>query len=162
MSNEYICKEALGTLFGIGPYALKTLVSHAKKHTLLIHGLTGRVNSFSLSFKRMSYLHLHTSLRTKSFLQQTQGLRGIHVMQLLVLQLREMRKIIYQNQIQDVRREVSTKNMLIYIVGKFKQQPRETSLKRLIILKQMRNINSKQKFVVGNHFGTTGKKITPI
>ena len=51
MSNEYICKEALGTLFGYGPFALKTLVSHAKKHALPIHGLTGRVNSFSAKFQ---------------------------------------------------------------------------------------------------------------
>ena len=26
MSNQYICKEALGTLFGLGPHALKSLV----------------------------------------------------------------------------------------------------------------------------------------
>ena len=26
MSNEYICKEALGTLFGLGPHAVRTLV----------------------------------------------------------------------------------------------------------------------------------------
>ena len=45
MSNKYICKEALGTLFGYGPKALKALVLHAKNHTLPIHGLTGRVDS---------------------------------------------------------------------------------------------------------------------
>ena len=55
-----------------------------------------------------------------------------------------------------------TKNMPIYMDGKFKQQPREPSLKRLIMLKQMRNINSKQKFVAGGDFITTGKRITPI
>ena len=26
MPNEYICKEALGTLFGLGPHAVGTLV----------------------------------------------------------------------------------------------------------------------------------------
>ena len=51
MSNEYICKEALGTLFGFGPKALKVLLLHAKNHTLPIHGLTGRVKSFSAKFK---------------------------------------------------------------------------------------------------------------
>ena len=51
MSNEYICKEALGTLFGIGPYALKTLVRHAKYHTLPIHGLTGRVDHKSAKYE---------------------------------------------------------------------------------------------------------------
>ena len=30
MLNEYICKEALGTLFGLGSHVLKTLVRHAK------------------------------------------------------------------------------------------------------------------------------------
>ena len=51
MSNKYICKEALGTLFGLGPHALKTLVRHTKYHTLPIHGLTGRVNSVSVKFQ---------------------------------------------------------------------------------------------------------------
>ena len=51
MSNKYICKEALGTLFGYSPFALKTLVSHAKKHILPIHGLTGKVDSFSAKFQ---------------------------------------------------------------------------------------------------------------
>ena len=47
MSNKYICKEALGTLFGLGPHVLKTLVRHAKYHTLPIHGLTGRITPMS-------------------------------------------------------------------------------------------------------------------
>ena len=51
MANEYICKEALGTLFGLGPHALKSLVRHAKYHTLPIHGLTGRVDSKSVQFQ---------------------------------------------------------------------------------------------------------------
>ena len=51
MSNEYICMEALSTLFGYGPFALKMLVRHAKYHTLPIHGLTGRVDSFSAKFQ---------------------------------------------------------------------------------------------------------------
>ena len=68
MSNEYICKEALGTLFGLGPHALKSLVRHAKYHTLPIHGLTERLITNQLSIKRIYYLHLHTFLRTKLFL----------------------------------------------------------------------------------------------
>ena len=51
MSNEYICKEALGTLFGLGSHAVGSLVRHAKFHTLLIHGLTGRVDSVSVKFQ---------------------------------------------------------------------------------------------------------------
>ena len=50
MSNEYICKKALGTLFGFCPKALKALVLHAKSHTLPIHGLTGRVDLFSAKY----------------------------------------------------------------------------------------------------------------
>ena len=51
MSNKYICKEALGTLFGFGPKALKALVLHAKNNTLPIHGLTSRVDLFSVKFQ---------------------------------------------------------------------------------------------------------------
>ena len=51
MSKEYICKEALGTLFGLGSHALKMLVKHAKYHTLPIHGLTGRVDSKLVQFQ---------------------------------------------------------------------------------------------------------------
>ena len=51
MSNEYICKEAIGTLFGLGFHALKTLVRHAKYHTLPIHGLTGIVGHKSAQFQ---------------------------------------------------------------------------------------------------------------
>ena len=51
MSNEYICKEALGTLFGLGSHAVGLLVRHAKFHTLPIHGLTGRVDSVSVKFQ---------------------------------------------------------------------------------------------------------------
>ena len=47
MSDKYIYKEALGTLFGFGPKALKALVSHAKNHTLSNHGLTGRITPMS-------------------------------------------------------------------------------------------------------------------
>ena len=47
MSNGYICKEALGTLFGYGPKALKAFVSHAQNHILSIHGLTGRITPMS-------------------------------------------------------------------------------------------------------------------
>ena len=51
MSNKYICKEALGTLFGLRPHALKTLVRHAKYHTLPIHGLTGVITPMSVKFQ---------------------------------------------------------------------------------------------------------------
>ena len=51
MSNKYICKEALGTLFGLGPHALKLLVQHAKYHTLPIHGLTGAITPMSVKFE---------------------------------------------------------------------------------------------------------------
>ena len=50
MSNEYICKEALGTLFGLGPHVLGTLVRHAKYHALPIHGLTGAITNMSVQF----------------------------------------------------------------------------------------------------------------
>ena len=52
MSNKYICKEALGTLFGLGPHALKTLVRHAKYHILPIHGLIGSFDSVSVKFQQ--------------------------------------------------------------------------------------------------------------
>ena len=51
MTNEFICKEALGTLFGYGHIALKALVSHAKNHTLPIHGSTVGVDPFSTKFQ---------------------------------------------------------------------------------------------------------------
>ena len=51
MTNKFICKEALGTLFGYGPFVLKVLVLYAKNHTFSIHGLTGRVDSFSAKYQ---------------------------------------------------------------------------------------------------------------
>ena len=51
MTNKCICKEALGTLFGYGPKALKTLVPHAKYHTLPTHGVTGRLHPKSPKFQ---------------------------------------------------------------------------------------------------------------
>ena len=48
MSNKYICKEALGTLFGLGSHAVGSLVQHAKFHTLPIHGLTGAITPMSV------------------------------------------------------------------------------------------------------------------
>ena len=51
MSNEYICKEALGTLFGYSPFALKRLVLHTKMHTLPIHRLTGVITPMSVKFQ---------------------------------------------------------------------------------------------------------------
>ena len=52
MSNEVICKEALGTLFGYSPFALKALVQHKKYHTLPIHELNERVDSVSAKFQQ--------------------------------------------------------------------------------------------------------------
>ena len=65
MSNKVICKETLGTLFGYGPSALKTLVSHAKKHTLPIHGLTGRVDQKSAKFQENVLPSLAHFFKTK-------------------------------------------------------------------------------------------------
>ena len=60
MTNEFICKEAIGTLFGYGHIALKALVSHAKNHTLPMDESTRRVVHSLLRFKKIYYLHLHT------------------------------------------------------------------------------------------------------
>ena len=51
LKNVFICKEAFGTLFGIGRYAMTALVDHVKYHTLPIHGLTGRVPKFNTKFQ---------------------------------------------------------------------------------------------------------------
>ena len=48
--SVFICKEALGTVFGIGRKAMTALVDHANHHTLPIHGLTGRVPEFRTEF----------------------------------------------------------------------------------------------------------------
>ena len=98
MSNKVICKEALGTLFGYGPFALKTLVSHAKRHTLPIHGLTGRVDSFSAKYQENVVPSLAHFFKNK--IVPLAGARPTQytcddVMQLLVLQLREMQIIKY-------------------------------------------------------------------
>ena len=37
LKSVFICKEALGTLFGIGCYGMTALVQHAVNHTLPIH-----------------------------------------------------------------------------------------------------------------------------
>ena len=49
--SVFICKEALGTVFGIGRKAMTTLVDHAIHHTLPIHGLTGRVPEVNTKFQ---------------------------------------------------------------------------------------------------------------
>ena len=49
--SVFICKEALGTVFGIGPKAMAILVDHAIYHTLPIHGLTGRVPEVNTKFQ---------------------------------------------------------------------------------------------------------------
>ena len=48
--SVFICKEALGTVFGIGRKGMTALVHHATYHTLPIHGLTGRVPVFNTKF----------------------------------------------------------------------------------------------------------------
>ena len=58
MSNEYICKEALGTLFGLGSHAVGSLVRHAKFHALPIHGLTGAITPMSVQFEENVVLSL--------------------------------------------------------------------------------------------------------
>ena len=63
----FICKEALGTLFGIGRYGMTTLVQHAVNHTLPIHGLTGRVPEFNTKFQQHIVPPLLTFLRIISF-----------------------------------------------------------------------------------------------
>ena len=65
MSNKVIYKEALGTLFEHGPFALKGLVSHAKKHTLPIHGLNERVDSFSAKYQENMLPSLAHFFKTK-------------------------------------------------------------------------------------------------
>ena len=50
-ANVFICKEALGMVFGIGHKAMTSLVDHANHHTLPIHGLTGRVPKFKTKFQ---------------------------------------------------------------------------------------------------------------
>ena len=67
MSNEFICKEVLGTLFGYGHIELKALVSHVQNHTLPIHGSTGRVDPFSAKFAENILPSLPYFLSTKSF-----------------------------------------------------------------------------------------------
>ena len=51
LKNVFICKATLGTLFGIGCYAMTALVDHAKYHTLPIYGLNGRVSKFNTKFQ---------------------------------------------------------------------------------------------------------------
>ena len=51
ITNEFICKEALGTLFGYGHITLKALVFHAKNHTFPINRSTGRVDPSSAKFQ---------------------------------------------------------------------------------------------------------------
>ena len=50
-ANIFICKEALGTVVGIGCKAMPALVDHASHHTLPIHELTGRVPEFKTKFR---------------------------------------------------------------------------------------------------------------
>ena len=65
MSKKYICKEALGTLFGYGPFALKTLVSHAKKKPSPIHGLTGGITPMTIKYEENILPSLAHFLKTK-------------------------------------------------------------------------------------------------
>ena len=52
LQNVFICKKALGALFGIGREKMRVLVQHAVNHTLLIHGLTRRVPEFNTKFQQ--------------------------------------------------------------------------------------------------------------
>ena len=49
--SVFICKEALGTVSGIGRKGKTALVHHATYHTLPIHGLTGRVPELLTKFQ---------------------------------------------------------------------------------------------------------------
>ena len=72
MSNKYIYKEALGTLFEFGPKALKALVSHAKNRILPIHGLTRRVDHKSAKYE----MNILPSLAKNFFLTEIVPLAG--------------------------------------------------------------------------------------
>ena len=65
MTNEFICKEAPGTLFGYGHIALEALVLHAKYHALPIHGGTGRLDPKSAEFQENILLSLAHFLKNK-------------------------------------------------------------------------------------------------
>ena len=51
LKNVFICKEALGTLFGIGCEGISALVEHVVNHTLPIHELSERVLEFNTKFQ---------------------------------------------------------------------------------------------------------------
>ena len=81
LKNVFICKEALGTLFGIGCNGLATLVKHTVQHILPIHGLTGRVTPMAARFEKMCCLCFLVFLRIKSFPWQVKDLLNINVVQ---------------------------------------------------------------------------------
>ena len=53
LKGVFICKEALGTLFGIGRGGMRALVHYVINHTLPINRNTGRVLKVTLSFGEM-------------------------------------------------------------------------------------------------------------
>ena len=69
MTNEFICKEYLASLFGYGHIALKqALVSHAQKKTLPIHGLNGGVTPMAVKFQENILPSLAFIFKNKIFL----------------------------------------------------------------------------------------------
>ena len=145
MSKEYICKEALGTLFGFGPKALKALVLHAKNHTLPILGLTGRITPMSDKYA----MNILPSLAHffKTGIVPLVGARPTRFTRDAVTQTTIMRDV---------------KDILELDPGVSKRGLYKEYAHLLVIMKQRRNINNKQKFVVGGHFVTTGKGIIQI
>ena len=51
LKNVFLCKEALGVLFGIGCKGLLTLIKHTVHHTLSIHGSTETIPQVIAKFR---------------------------------------------------------------------------------------------------------------
>ena len=81
LKNVFICKEALGTLFGIGRKGMSALVQHAVQHTLPMHGLTGRVCDFNTKFQQNIVPPLAYFFRITSYQWLVPALLDTHVAQ---------------------------------------------------------------------------------
>ena len=81
LKNVFICKEALGTLFGIGRYVMLTLVQHAVQHTLPNHRLTGRVCNFNTKFQQNVVPPLAYFFKITSYQWPVPNLLDTHVVQ---------------------------------------------------------------------------------
>ena len=128
VSNKYICKEALGTLFGYGPFALKTLVGHAKYHTLPIHGSTGRVDSFSAKFQQNVLPSLAHFFKTK--IVPLSGARPTQY----------TRDTVTCTTIERDAKDILELDPGVSKRGLYKEYAKERSLKHLVMMKQrMRN-----------------------